>query len=62
MAVFCNTVQLITIKLCTPFYNNFIILSQVVAEKSLIVENVNMYYRSDKRKKFKFKKRRQNED
>ena len=39
-AIFCYTIQLITIKLET----NFRILSQVVAEKSLTETNVHMYY------------------
>ena len=37
---FCYTIQLITIKLCT----NFRILTQVVAEKSLTENNVDIYY------------------
>ena len=39
VAVFCYTIQLITI-----FVQNFRILSQVIAEKSLTEKNVHMYY------------------
>ena len=40
VAVFCYTIQLITIKLVP----NFNILTQEVAEKSLTEKNVHMYY------------------
>ena len=44
-------------------YQNFRILAQVVAEKSLTEKNVRMYYiRVKEGKRKKRKKRRQNED
>ena len=51
----CNTIQLITIKLCTKFR----ILTQVVAEKSLTEKKVYMYYirvKEGKNEKLKQKK------
>ena len=58
MWLFCNTIQLITIKLCTKFQNPKSSSLREIFDRKC----PNVLYKSDRMKKIKIQKRRQNKD